>query len=127
MIKIKTIIAVGGTGGHVFPGLNLAEHLNNLNYDVELVTDKRGYLFLSELDNFKIKILPSSPFKRQNIFSFISSFIFILYSILRSTIFLIFNRPKIIFGMGGYASFPICFAATILRIKFITVIDLIRL
>ena len=119
MIKIKTIIAVGGTGGHVFPGLNLAEHLNNLNYDVELVTDKRGYLFLSELDNFKIKILPSSPFKRQNIFSIIFSVMLIWYSILRSIIFLIFNRPKIIFGMGGYASFPICFAATILRIKFI--------
>ena len=29
------------------------------------------------------------------------------------------NRPKIVFGMGGYASFPICLAAIILRIKFI--------
>ena len=29
------------------------------------------------------------------------------------------NRPTIIFGMGGYSSFPICIAATILKIKFI--------
>ena len=29
------------------------------------------------------------------------------------------NRPSIIFGMGGYSSFPICIAASILRIKFI--------
>ena len=43
----------------------------------------------------------------------------ILYSILRSLFFLIINRPKIIFGMGGYASFPICIAASILRIKFL--------
>ena len=28
-------------------------------------------------------------------------------------------KPKIIFGMGGYSSFPICVAASILRIKFI--------
>ena len=26
--KIKTIIAVGGTGGHVIPGYNLAKHLD---------------------------------------------------------------------------------------------------
>ena len=43
----------------------------------------------------------------------------ILYSIFKSLFFLITNRPKIIFGMGGYASFPICIAASILRIKFI--------
>ena len=43
----------------------------------------------------------------------------ILYSIFRSAVFLVLNRPKIIFGMGGYASFPICVAATILKIKFI--------
>ena len=41
--KIKTLIAVGGTGGHVFPGYNLALHLSkNNDHDVELVTDKRG-------------------------------------------------------------------------------------
>ena len=31
--------------------------------------------------------------------------------------FLLFNRPSIVFGMGGYSSFPICIAASILRIK----------
>ncbi len=55
----------------------------------------------------------SSPFKS------IFSIILILYSIFRAVIFLTFNRPNIIFGMGGYASFPICFAATILKVKFI--------
>ena len=43
----------------------------------------------------------------------------IVYSIIRSILFLIRYRPKIIFGMGGYSSFPICIAAIILRINFI--------
>ena len=119
MNKTKVLIAIGGTGGHVFPGCSLAEHLNGNKHAVKLITDKRGYKFLQEYKNFKIYILPSSPFIRKNIITIVHSFLLILYSILISLIFLIFNRPSIIFGMGGYASFPICIAATILRIKFI--------
>ena len=41
--KIKIIIAAGGTGGHVFPGINLAKHLINKSFfEVNLITDKRG-------------------------------------------------------------------------------------
>ena len=31
--KIKAIIAIGGTGGHVFPGYNLAIHLIQKDYN----------------------------------------------------------------------------------------------
>ena len=117
--KIKTIIAIGGTGGHVFPGLHLGEHLEKSGHFVEYVTDKRGYKFLNRFNNLIIKILPSSRLSKKNIFIYFLSLMAILYSVLRSIIFLLFNRPKIIFGMGGYASFPICIAATILKIKFI--------
>ena len=43
----------------------------------------------------------------------------IFLSTLRSLILLIFKRPSLVIGMGGYSSFPICLAALILRIKFI--------
>ena len=117
--KIKAIIATGGTGGHVFPGYNLATHLKEQNYDVELVTDKRGFKYLIEIKDIKITIMPSSPIVTKSIFYSILSCIKIFYSFFRSFLFLIFSRPKVIFGMGGYASFPMCFAASILRIRFI--------
>ena len=117
--KKIALIAVGGTGGHVFPGCNLAKHLNDSGYNVKLATDRRGYKYLENYKDLNISILPSSPFIYKNIFTIFFSLISITYSILYSLKFLILTKPAIIFGMGGYASFPICIAASILRIKFI--------
>ena len=117
--KSKVIIAIGGTGGHVFPGCSLASHLAEKNFYVRMITDKRGYKYLEKFKHFEISILPSYSIFKKNIFLSIISLILLFISILRSLIFLILNRPSIIFGMGGYASFPICIAASILRIKFI--------
>ena len=117
--KIKVIIAVGGTGGHVFPGCNLGSHLIEKNYNVRLITDKRGLRFLSKFKNLNFSILPASPFIKKNIFTLLLSFFVIIISVFKSIFFLTFNRPSIIFGMGGYASFPVCIAATILKIKFV--------
>ena len=47
-----------------------------------------------------------------------SSFI-ILYSILRSFIFLYASRPNLVFGMGGYSSFPVCLSGYLLKIPII--------
>ena len=117
--KFRAIIAVGGTGGHVFPGYHLAKHLIEKNYSIEIVTDRRGYKYLEKKNNIKISILPSSPFLNENTLKLFFSIFSISYSVLRALFFLISNRPSVIFGMGGYASFPICIAAVILRIKFI--------
>ena len=117
--KIKTFIVIGGTGGHVFPGCNLADHLSKSNYTIKLITDKRGLTYLDKYKHFDISILPSSPLIKGNILYQLISLALISYSVLISLIFLIFNRPNVIFGMGGYASFPICIAASILKIKFI--------
>jgi UDP-N-acetylglucosamine--N-acetylmuramyl-(pentapeptide) pyrophosphoryl-undecaprenol N-acetylglucosamine transferase len=120
MIKqVKILIAAGGTGGHVFPAYSLADHLIKKKYSVEIVTDDRGYRLLKNYKYLKLIKIPSSPFKKKNIFKMLFSIVILLYSILRSFIFLILNRPKIVFGMGGYSSFPLCIAAWILRIKFI--------
>ena len=59
--KTKILIAVGGTGGHVFPGYNLSKHLAEQKYSLELVTDIRGFKYLNNLKDLDISILPSSP------------------------------------------------------------------
>ena len=117
--KNKILIATGGTGGHVFPAYSLASYFIKHNYNVELTIDKRGLKYLKNYENLNLTKIPSSPLIKKNIFKFIFSVLIILFSILKSLIFLLFNRPSIVFGMGGYSSFPVCIASTILKIKFV--------
>ena len=116
MIKKKILIATGGTGGHVFPAYSLANYLIKKNYRVQLTSDKRGLRFLKNSKNFSLINIPSSPFIKKNPKQFFLSIITIFYAILKSFLFLTFNRPTIVFGMGGYSSFPVCIAAFFLKI-----------
>ena len=119
MIKKKIFIATGGTGGHIFPGYSLAKNLKSKNFSVKLITDLRGFSYLKNYENIDFKIISSSPLVKKNFLDFIYSLFIIISSCIKSIFYLILNRPAIIFGMGGYSSFPICIAAFFLRIKFI--------
>ena len=112
MTKQKILIATGGTGGHIFPACSLANYLTIKNFNVQITTDKRGAKYF-EAQNFNLKELPSSPLKKDNIFKLLLSISIVSFAIIKSFIFLTLNRPSIIFGMGGYSSFPVCFAAFI--------------
>ncbi|RPH01011.1 MAG: UDP-N-acetylglucosamine--N-acetylmuramyl-(pentapeptide) pyrophosphoryl-undecaprenol N-acetylglucosamine transferase [Candidatus Pelagibacter sp. TMED153] len=115
----KIIIATGGTGGHIFPAYSLAKHFIENEADVKIISDKRGLKYLKDYDDIKVVEINSSPVFKKNIFKLLFSILTILYSTFRSFIFLMINKPNLVFGMGGYSSFPVCVAATILRIPFI--------
>ena len=115
----KVLIATGGTGGHVFPAYGLAKHLNDKKFHVEIISDKRGIKYLKKFNDVKISIINTSSVYNKNFLQKFISSIIIAYAILRSFIFLIINRPNLVFGMGGYSSFPICIVAKLLNIPFI--------
>ena len=115
----KIIIATGGTGGHVFPAYGLAKNFIKNNYSVEIITDKRGLKYLNKNKNIKFILNNSATiFKKNIINSFLSMFI-IFFSYVKSLVILFKSKPILVFGMGGYASFPVCIAARTLNIPFI--------
>ncbi len=116
---IKIIIATGGTGGHIFPAYSLAKHLSDNSIDVKITSDKRGLKYLQNYQSLKVIKISSTTIFKKNIFQLLFSILVIFFSILRSFIFLSINRPNLVFGMGGYSSFPVCIAAKILKIPFI--------
>lgn len=117
--KKKILIATGGTGGHVFPAYSLASHFLKKNISTEIVIDKRGYKFIEKYDFPKIKIINSSTLFKKNPISFIVASLKIFSAFFQSFFYLINSKPTIVFGMGGYASFPLCIVAKLLRVPFI--------
>ena len=117
--KIKFLIATGGTGGHVLPALALAKNLEKNNFIASLVSDARGLKFLNNEKKIKIYSIISTRIFNKNIFLFVSSFFKIILALFECFIILYKSKPKIVFGMGGYASFPVCLAAKIFKIPVI--------
>ena len=47
----KIIFSGGGTGGHIFPAINLMKHFFDKKYKVLLITDIRGKNFIKNYNN----------------------------------------------------------------------------
>ena len=107
----KIIFSGGGTGGHIFPAINLMKHFFDKKYKVLLVTDKRGDHFLKNYSEFKSYIINAGTPTKKSLFRKIFSFFLIFYSIIQSISILKKEKPDLIFGFGGYVSFPISFAS----------------
>ena len=115
----KILICTGGTGGHIFPAISLAEYLEKKNFNVDLITDYRAKKFINNINLKNITFInvktPTGKKGLELIYSVFLIFISFLYSIF----FLLFKKPQLIIGSGGYASFPILLAARLLNKRFI--------
>lgn len=105
--KKKIIIAAGGTGGHLYPGISLAQEFSQAGYIPEFIirtNDPSENIIKKE--GFGFHYMPVAPFPRGLTLKYFS-FLFMLlrgfikgYSIIRDI------SPSAIIGMGGYISFP---------------------
>ena len=86
----KIIFTSGGTGGHIFPAINLMKYFSNKGYEVLLVTDVRGNTFLKNYTRFKSYIINTDTPSNKNFMKNFFSFTMIFFSIIRS----IFNFKK---------------------------------
>ena len=53
----KIIFSTGGTGGHIFPAINLMKYFSQNGYEVLLITDKKGDFFLKKIQNLNQLLL----------------------------------------------------------------------
>ena len=120
MKQYKFILSGGGTGGHIYPAISIAERLLEVfpKSDITFV-GSRGKMEMKTIPKYgyKIKGLFISGLKRK-IFSFTNLFLpfKLIISFLQSMFIIIFNKPDFVIGTGGYASFPIVYVSTFFKI-----------
>ncbi len=118
-MRRKVVIAGGGTGGHLFPGLALARAIkrSDMTIEIEFVGTKRGIESkVLPREGFKLKSIVSSGLSGKKGLSKWISWSKVPIGAAQSMCFLMRNRPDLVVGVGGYASAPLVFSAWLLRI-----------
>ena len=118
-MKYKFIISGGGTGGHIFPAISIANALKKRLPDADILFV--GALGRMEMERvpaagYPIEGLPISGFDRKNMLRNIK----VVWNLLRSLVLArrIISRfkPNVAIGVGGYASAPTLRAASALGV-----------
>ena len=115
----KIIFSSGGTGGHILPAINLMKYLSKKGHKILLVTDARGNNFLKKYPELEVKIIKTDTPIKKNFVKKITSLLSVAFAILQSIFLFKREKPQLIFGFGGYVSFPISFVSKLFNIPLV--------
>jgi len=117
---MRLVIAGGGTGGHLFSGVAVWDHIAKKS-DVDCEA-----LFIGTKNGIEAEVLPKlglphafipvTKFRRSGIFSKLQSASVLPFSFASAVFLLLRFRPHVVLGVGGYAAGPVCLASALLGI-----------
>ncbi len=111
------VIAAGGTGGHMFPAQALAEAMLERGWRVRLSTDARGARYTDGFpDAVQVNVVGSATFARGGVLAKLLVPFRILGGIGAAKFRMLWDRPAVVVGFGGYPAIPAMSAAWALRI-----------
>ncbi len=120
---MKIALLGGGSGGHFYPLIAVAEALEDITKERRLIEPDLYYIGPEPFDaetllEHEIQHIPGSAGRTRRYFSILNFFdVFRTgFGIIRSLMTLFRLYPDVIFSTGGYAAFPTLFAARILGI-----------
>ena len=121
--SIRVIISGGGTGGHIFPAVSIANKLKELNPATEILfVGAEGKMEMEKVpaEGYRIKGLPMVGMQRQfnmkNLLNNLTVPFRVLDSIRRAKSIVREFKPDVAVGVGGFASAPLLWAATGMKI-----------
>jgi UDP-N-acetylglucosamine--N-acetylmuramyl-(pentapeptide) pyrophosphoryl-undecaprenol N-acetylglucosamine transferase len=116
---MRLLVAGGGTGGHVFPGIALAEEVvtRHPKNDVVFVGTSRGLeAQVVPAAGFPFELVDVKGLKGKGLGGLLQNLLLLPRAFLQSLRILRRWRPDMVVGVGGYASGPVVLAAWLMRI-----------
>jgi len=114
MSQLKFIIAGGGTGGHIFPAIAIANALKRLQPDCAILfVGAKGKMEMEKVPQagYEIIGLDIAGFNRNSLLKNISLPFKLVKSFLDAKKIINDFKPNAVVGVGGYASFPVLYMA----------------
>ncbi|RCW62063.1 undecaprenyldiphospho-muramoylpentapeptide beta-N-acetylglucosaminyltransferase [Halanaerobium sp. ST460_2HS_T2] len=115
---MKAIITGGGTGGHIYPALAVAEELKNKDWEIlYLGSDYRMESEIVPAANFNFEGLAVRPLPREISTKIISSIFYNSKAFFRAIKLILEFKPDVIIGTGGFVAGPVVLAGALLGKK----------
>jgi len=111
---MKVVIAGGGTGGHIFPAVAIGHALQRLQPGTELLfVGAKGKMEMEKVpqEGFSIVGLDIAGFNRSNLLKNLALPMKLWKSRRQANEIIRTFQPDVVVGVGGYASFPMLYAA----------------
>jgi len=113
---MRLLIAGGGTGGHLYPGMAVAEEVVRRGGQVLFVGTARGLEARAvPAAGYQLELLEVSGLKRMGLMAILRGLFRLPKAFFRSLAILRRFRPDVVLGVGGYASGPMVLAAALWR------------
>jgi UDP-N-acetylglucosamine--N-acetylmuramyl-(pentapeptide) pyrophosphoryl-undecaprenol N-acetylglucosamine transferase len=112
----RFVLMAGGTGGHLFPAMALAQELRRRGHDIQLMTDHRVAAYGDKFPASATHIVPSATPSVSNPVKFVVAGVTIAWGTAVAFGKLLAIRPDAVIGFGGYPVFPPFMAASLMSV-----------
>ncbi len=116
---MKVLIAAGGTGGHIYPGIAVANEIMSRDADSEVLfvgTAKGLEKKIVPENGFQLSLIDSAGLKNVGVAGKIKGLAVLPKSFLEARRIIRQFRPHVVVGAGGYVSGPVLLMAAIMGV-----------
>jgi UDP-N-acetylglucosamine--N-acetylmuramyl-(pentapeptide) pyrophosphoryl-undecaprenol N-acetylglucosamine transferase len=119
--SVRTVlIAAGGTGGHLYPGIAVADELVRRDAEARVVfagTPRGLESRLVPRAGYALELLPILPLNGIGLARMLAGLLLLPWGLLRSAWLVLRLRPAAVLGIGGYAGGPVTLLAALLGVR----------
>jgi UDP-N-acetylglucosamine--N-acetylmuramyl-(pentapeptide) pyrophosphoryl-undecaprenol N-acetylglucosamine transferase len=119
---LRIIISGGGTGGHIFPAIAIANALKKIDADIQILfVGANGRMEMEKVPaaGYKIIGLDIQGIQRKSIWKNVMFPVKLMMSVRKALVIIKDFKPDAVVGVGGYASGPLLYAASLKEIPYL--------